>query len=463
MRQQTPSRENSDFTIAAEYQALYLCIHTPTSDFLKEYFPHDEAKAIFEAIRLLHDREEVITEASLFRESNSIDDSVDSSLVHTIYTYTTDITSSQAVLNTLKEASTKHNVKEITAKIVEKANSADPLDAQEISNLLYEAQDTLVNGQKKTIAKSLETCIDEYDKELENRLTGREHIFADSHMDSILIRKAAPGQLILIAGATGTGKSAFALSLINGMINNGLPVIYFSLEMDTISTMDRLIAMRTDVPVEEWYNKESIPALRKKLERERASLEKKLFKFIDDASVSLDQIQSIIRDFKLTYKTDYVCVYLDLVTQIRDFTTMKGQGTLANTIEFSVNRLNAMAKSEGVCFVSVAQLNREADSAKISSIEDIEAYRPSLNQIKNSHALGERSRTVLSVFRPKYYAERLFPDDENVDLMEDILEVQVLKQSQGAVGMVKKYLFDGKCFQLKPFVESEEDLSGIKF
>ncbi len=458
-----PSRENEDFTISAEYQALYLCIHTPTSEFLKEYFPHEEAQAIFEAIRTLRDREEVITEASLFRESNSINDSVDSALVHTIYTYTTDISSVTPILDTLKSASTKYNVKEITAKIVEKANSADPLDAQEISNLLYEAQDTLVNGQKKTIAKSLETCIDEYDKELENRLTGKEHVFADSHMDSILVRKAAPGQIILIAGATGTGKSAFSLSLINGMINNGIPVLYFSLEMDTISTMDRLISMRTDIPVEEWYNKESIPALRKKLEREKASLEKKPFKFIDDASVSLDQIQSIIRDFKLTYKTDYVCVYLDLVTQIRDFTTMKGQGTLANTIEFSVNRLNAMAKSEHVCFVCVAQLNREADSAKIGSIEDIETYRPSLNQIKNSHAMGERSRTVLSVFRPKYYAERLFPDDENVDLMEDILEVQVLKQSQGSVGMVKKYLFDGKCFQLKPFVESEEQLEDIKF
>ena len=40
--------------------------------------------------------------------------------------------------------------------------------------------------------------------------------------------------------------------------------------------------------------------------------------------------------------------------------------------------------------------------------------------------------------------------------MEDVMEVQVMKQNQGQAGTVKKYLFDGKCFQIKPLVESEE-------
>lgn len=453
----TKHRENSDYTIAAEYQALNLCIHTPATDFVKEYFPHEEAQDIFQAIQILKDKEERITASSLFREANLLNDSIDNSLINTIYEYHTDLSSLDSVLQTLKEASVKYRVRELASQIVDKTSSADPLDAQSLSNLIYEAQDTLVNGNKKIVSKTLEHCLEEYEKELNDRAAGKLYSFADTHLDSILLRKAAPGQIILIAGATGTGKSAFTLNIINGMINSSIPTMYFSLEMDTISTMDRLISMRTDIPTDEWYNKDSIPSLKRKLEREKELLKSKPFRLIDDATLSLDQIQSLIREFKMTYKTEYACIFIDLVTQVRDFTNLKGQGTLANTIEFSVNRLNAMAKSENVCFVCVSQLNRETDSAKLHSIEEIEAYRPTLNQIKNSHALGERSRTVLSVFRPKYYAERLFPEDEILPTMEDILQVQVLKQSQSAAGTVRKYIFDGSCFQIKPLLEDELD------
>jgi replicative DNA helicase len=452
------SRENEDFVISSEYSALHLCIHAPAiTDFSRDDFPHEEAQDLFEAIKLLRDREESITEASLFREANSLNDSVDSSLVKIIFNYKTDLSSLPEVLKVLKESSTKYKLKKQAEEIVERTSTADPLDQTSLSKILYEAQDTLINGTKKVIAKTAEQCLDEYSEELENRLTGKAYSFADIHLDEVLLRKAAPKQIILVVGSTGTGKSAFALNIINGMVNNNLPVIYFSLEMDTISTFDRLLAMRTGIPTEEWYNKESIPSLKKKLEKEREALSKKPFRFIDDASLGLDQMQSIIKEFKMTYKTDYACVFVDLVTQVKDFTNLKGQGTLANTIEFSVNRLNSIAKSENICVVCIAQLNRETDSAKLSSIDEIDNYRPSLNQVKNSHALGERSRTVVSVFRPKYYAERLFPDDETLDLMEDILEIQVLKQSQGVVGKIKKYMFDGPCFSLKPFIEEEEE------
>lgn len=460
------TRTNEDFVIASEYQALNLLANVEEDlKFTKSLFPHKEAKNIFEAIQLLRDRKEHITESTLFRESNALNSEIDNVLIHTIFTYKTDISSKDSILEHLKEASTKYQVKELSEKIVDITSSPEPLDQQAISNLLYEAQESLVNGQKKTLAKTLETCFEEYNEELDERLKGLRYTFGDAFMDKMLTRKASPGQAILIAGTTGTGKSAFTLYLINGMINMGIPCMYFSLEMDGISTMDRLLAMRTGIPVEEWYEPANINSLRRKMDREKDLLKDKPFRFIEDASLGLDQLQVMIREFKMTYKTSYACIYIDLITQVRDFTNLKGAGTLANTIEFAVNRLNALAKSENVCFVCVAQLNRETDSQKVSCIEDIETYRPTLNQIKNSNALGERSRVVLSVFRPKYYAERLFPDNEEVDLMNDVLEVQVMKQNQGGVGSISKYMFDGPCFQIKPFIESEEssELGNISY
>jgi replicative DNA helicase len=329
------------------------------------------------------------------------------------------------------------------------------LNHAEVSESLFNSLQILLTGNTPNDARTLEVCIDSYVEELLVRKEGRYHLFNDDFLDEHLTRKASPGQIIMIAGSTGTGKSAFVLNLVNGMININKPCIYFSLEMDTISTMDRLLSMRTNIPVSNFYTKgPDMDNIIKIVKGEKEALKDKPFRFIDNPMVGLDDIQSILRDFKMTYKVEYVTVFIDLITQVKEFVDMNSRNrTLASTIEMAINRLNAIAKMENVCFVCVAQMNRDADSAKIETIDELEQLRPSFNHIKNSGALGERARVVLSVFRPKYYALRLFPDMENSRLMEDILEVQILKQNQGISGIVGRYTFDGPCFRIEAIPE----------
>jgi replicative DNA helicase len=169
----------------------------------------------------------------------------------------------------------------------------------------------------------------------------------------------------------------------------------------------------------------------------------------------------LIREFKMQHKTDYAMVFVDLVTQVKDFVTLgfKGGSNLSTAVELAVNKLNAIAKKEGVCFVCIAQMNRDADSAKISDISEIPNLRPTLNNVKNSHALGERARVAIALFRPKYYADRLFPDHEAVQFMPDQLEAQVVKQSMGRVGIRGLYLFNGPMFKLTPIAQEEEPVA----
>jgi hypothetical protein len=83
--------------------------------------------------------------------------------------------------------------------------------------------------------------------------------------------------------------------------------------------------------------------------------------------------------------------------------------------------------------------------------------RPQLNHVKNSHALGERSRVDLSAFRAKYYAERYLQAIPEIDEMEDVLSVQILKQSQGKVGTMMDYAFEGEIFRCFPIDHQEVD------
>ena len=451
-------RENETFITAAEFQMLALFLKYPELELHKvdiSDFPHKEAQAIYQAINILREKKETITEGSLLREANILCDKVDIYSIKTLFEYQVDLSNFYEAYKVLQEGSIKYKVQNILKILQEKVSSPDFLNPEEASALLYEAQDTIQKGSRKVLAKTLEQCLDEYEEELLARKEKKKYIFGDIFLDKMLVKGASPGQIILIAGSTGAGKSTYALNLINGMINLGIPCIYFSLEMDTISTLDRLLAMRTEIPVENWYaSGNDINPLLKKVQEEKKNLENKPFRLVDDPEISISTIRNIIKEFKITYKVDYVCVYIDLITQIKDFIMLKKGGTLANTIEISVNQMNAIAKKENCCIVAIAQMNREADNIRITEIEDIDLLRPTINHVKNSHALGERARVVLSVFRPKYYAERFFPEHEELEYMQDILQIQILKQSQGVVGQIGKYLFDGPCFSIRPYIET---------
>lgn len=456
-------RLNENYLIASEYQVLKLFADDPDLD-LKDIsgtsFPHKKARSFYKAICLLHDLKETVNEGSLFREANRIDDSIDVTTTHTLMTYPVDLSNLTKAKEDLKEGSIKYKMDRYMKKIGLKLESSDALDHPTISSLLYEAQDVLVSGTRKTLSKTLEQLMSDYNKELERRKVGMYYPFYDSFLDAKLTKKAAPGQVILVAGSTGTGKSIYGLSLINGMVNNGIPCIYFSPEMDETSTMDRWLALRTKVPVSEWYKSGIwIDPLFLMVEQERKKVMNKPFRFVDEPTVGLDTILHLIREFKMTYRTDYVCVFIDLITQVKEFITLGiRNATLATVIEMAVNKLHAMSKRENVCFVCFAQMNREADSLRLNDLEEIDKLRPSLNHVKNSNALGERSRTVLSVFRPKYYAQRLFPTDPRVEFMHDDLQVQILKQSMGEVGVIGHYLFDGPTFSLTEIQNEGENI-----
>ena len=450
-----------DYTVMAEIQILAACIKYPDivmREISSSSFVHQETKDIYESIVELHENEEKITPESIFRQVNQKNRSVEFPFISYVFSTVQNVHESNipSALSILKEIRDK---KEAILKLKESIQTleAEKTDIQKVISSIYDAQDILYRNKSLTLTKTINDCFDMYLEELEERKKKR-YIFGDSFLDSHLLKGASPGQIILIAGATGSGKSTVCLNLINNMINLDIPSIYISLEMDLVSTMDRLLALRTGIPLENWYGDENtLNSLKQEVEKERKNLENKYFRLIDDPELSLSEIRTIIKDFKLSFKVDYVCVYIDLITQVKDFISVNKGYTLANTIEVATNRLNAIAKKENCCIVAVAQMNRDADSARVNSIDHIESLRPTINHIKNSHALGERARTVLSVFRPKYYAERLFPDSEELDFMEDILQIQILKQSQGKTGTVGKYLFDGQCFSIVPYVETDEN------
>lgn len=304
-----------------------------------------------------------------------------------------------------------------------------------------------------------------YHGTLVSRKLGESYSYGDYLIDRLIPTGSAPGQITTIFGSTGMGKSMFSLNLFSKQINKRIPAMYVTLEMDETTTMDRLIALRQRLPykyilmrnagesIDDVLNPDYIIDV---CDQEIRNLEKYRDKFfiVDQPGLSLNDLESLIADAKKRMGVDYLICTIDLWTMLHGVTSK------ATDIEDAVNRTSEIAKRQNVHLINVVQANREADKKAVASIENLDSLRiRTVNSIKNSGAIGERSRAVLSVFRPKHYAEILFPDDPQLEYMDDVFEVSLVKANNAQVGGIVKYLYDAECFRLCPFIEKEEDIS----
>lgn len=445
-----------------EQQVLKCLLSAPDKvyQFDRPYFQSDEGRALFHSIKSLYDDKVELTKTNVLAHASRKSKSVTEDVVDRIFEVEASIESFDYYFSILRKAFAKDKIsnKLLKETLVEVSSKGDDLNTDYIRSLVTDIEDNLrlIDG-KKSYLLTMDNMFTTYVDALHRRARGEyKFSYGDSHLDKSLTVGPAPGQITTLFAATGMGKSTYALSLVNKMINKQMPCVYISLEMDTISTMDRLIAMRRKIPVDMLYPRNQDDGLLVpdevfqivNEERQRLSNIDKFY-FVEESQLSLTDIETIVQEAAKRFRTDYFIVYIDLFTMLKEFS-----GEDARGYEDGINRQHYIAQRNNVHFFNVVQANRSADSARVASIDSISNLRPSLNTIKNSHAIAERSRVVISAFRKKYYAERLFPEaTDELRVMDDLLEIQLLKQSQGKVGHMVKYLFDGPKFTLTPYVE----------
>lgn len=461
-------KENNTTTriVQAEYRLLHCVLtHRECLDDARVtdgLFIHPSAKSIFNTICDLSKRGVAITKAELLQSCKDI--GVTPSVIDTIFNVDDVNPSLDTILPDLLNEQLKTKLIQRLDLIKESVNLNTDINTDDILKQLYECDDLVLHSTKNTSPlMNIEEWSNEYIEDLQQRKLGKKYTYGDLNLDEEMFKGAYPGAITTIAASTGSGKSTFVLNLMNNLIEQNTPCMYISLEMGAVDTMDRLIAMRKGIPNDELYNQGNIDSVIESVEEEKRNLlTRNKFYFVEDPSIDLTKLRSMIREFKQRTHEDYCLVAIDLLTQLKGFNVSANKGTSnAMSIELAMNDLNALAKEENVHIIGVVQFRRDSDSIKISSLDDLERARPTLGEIKNSGAISERSRVVLGIFRPKMVAERFRqaltePEQTALDNMSDIMEVQVLKNSAGNVGRIFKYMFDNQCFRLLPLVDETQ-------
>lgn len=425
-------------------------------------------KTISKAIDTLTKNGTPLTTDALYMESARNDSSITRDLIKNITESTAEsgeyITDIVKVLKDYKRTTSALDHLDHIKDVLSKNNVLTPEITQELRENFDAAEEQVLRNDEDSVKRimDLKEWGDQWQEDFKLRTNGKRYYFSEPVLDELVVDGPAPGTGGLLVAQSGMGKSTMVLKLVNGFINAGIPCMFFSLEMGSIATYDRLLANRLQIPYTEIVNPpdaETYQAIYDQVQQERQFLDNnKLFRFCEDANVSISELKKAIIKFQEQIGQKYCIVVLDLITMIQDFVTTKSGLGMPQTIELAINKMNALSKELGIHYIGTAQLNRAGESTAVTDPEDVLRFRPSRHQVKNSSALLERCRYVVSLFRKKYYLEQYFGDDEEIMDCEDIVELQILKQNNGKTPR-RCELFDGSTFSMtyKPDDENSGD------
>lgn len=456
--------DSSQAVVISEYRllnAIYLD-HSilDNTDYSEDLYIHTTCKAIHHAFVDLVKAGVPVTDMSIYNEASKYDMTISKDVIDQVIGINSEpVATIKDMVDTLKTAKKSLEAIDRLSKIhsVLALNSIlTPEIKESLREEFYEAEDLVLSNDEDNFKKALTTkeWTDMYVEAYKKRKDGKQYWFNEPVLDKIVVDGPIPETGGIIAAQSGMGKSTFVLNLVNKLIDSGIPCMYFSLEMGQISTMDRLLAARLQIPYSDIVNppdSETFYTVYQRILDEKKKLElNKNFRFSENPDISIASLKKEIKKFQNEIGQQYCIVILDLITMVKDFCIGSNSGaSLATTIEMAVNKMNALSKELKIHYIGTAQLNRTGESATITDIEDIDKLRPSRHQIKNSGALLERCRYAISLFRRKFYIDQNFPDDPVAQAEDDTIEVQLLKQSNGEC---KRYyeLFNGQCFTVTP-------------
>ena len=209
--------------------------------------------------------------------------------------------------------------------------------------------------------------------------------------------------LIIVAGDTSAGKTAWALSAARNMVLNGEPIAYYSMEMQHYQLTARILAMQSGVTSSAILYKPLSESDTHRIDIATAELASKNLYYDDKSLLSIDTIMASIRSLHLKYKIKGAYIdYLQIIDLGEGRNVSKEQAT-AN----AARKLKNLAKSLNIWIVALSQLSRR------NSRLDPDPT-PTMDRLRGSGQIAEAADTVLLVFRPEYYGTDIkFPKPYN--------------------------------------------------
>lgn len=232
------------------------------------------------------------------------------------------------------------------------------------------------------------------------------------------------GELIVLAARPAMGKTAVSLHFAKSAAKQRIPVVIFSLEMDSVSLFERFIASESNVHPSKLrsgnISKEELQAIDHSTGCVLYNLP---ITINDNAAINMSYIRSICRLHYRQGKCGLVIIdYLQLITE-----SSKGTRNREQEISRMSREAKVIAKELNIPVILLSQLNREVDKRPDK--------KPILADLRESGAIEQDADIVVFVHRPEYYG--ISVKDSSGHDIENYGELIIAKHRNGSVGTVK--------------------------
>ena len=379
----------------AHNKASFICEQLKEEDFIC-----NEAKMIFRKVKMLYEADIPIDAVSI------IDEQIDPADISIVINRIPTGANYQHYINVLLERSRLRRLLEIGEGLVRKSSGdTDSLQTineiqEQLTHLVYD-KDGFVNGSE---------MIQETEKPL-NKI----YHSGFSKYDTLFGGFFA-SDLIIIGARPSMGKTANAMSIILNMINAGIKVGFFSLEMSLRQIGQRFISMQSEIAHEcIKLNNVQDNDRHKYLDAIKTLRESNLV-VNDKAGLNVYEIKSQVRQLYNEGKIEIVFIdYLQLVYGTGN------EPSREREVTFIVQELKNLAKELQIPIVLLSQLNRATEMRANN--------KPKLSDLRESGSIEQIADVVILLYREYYYSQNVDDINENHMMIE--------KNRNGATGSIQ--------------------------
>lgn len=186
---------------------------------------------------------------------------------------------------------------------------------------------------------------------------------------------------VILAGATGVGKSGIAINLLDDLSRN-YPCVYFNFEMVEEELYQRLISINSKLNQKMLEQYETLPQKNMNVVNDAIDDISKRYIDIINHSSTLDKLRSFI----MSYKSDkHFIVFVDHVGLIG----VRAKNSYEKMTEVA-KELRKMSLDNNCTIIGLCQLNREATK---------NAKQPNLSMLRDSGELEQSASKVIFVWK----------------------------------------------------------------
>lgn len=380
------------------------------------------------------------------------------------------------------------------SKLTDIINDAKNKPIDDVSEFIGKsADDVLAIAQQRNVAEAksmkeisanvvahLVKQTKEFQEQKEDHIPGVTGVPTGYDRLNVLTKGWHKGDMIVVGARPSVGKTAFALNLLYKVAKTGKPVVFFSLEMSSISIAMRLLSLTSGLSTDEINKMEFLPGstvntllvdthgsdeIRSKAQKlQRGILELANCPiYIDDnpgskmmdISTKCKKLQNAILQER---KENIALVAIDYIGLITSPSKANAASRQQEVSDIS-RQIKQMARQLDVPVLALTQLSRESEKRT--------DHRPQMSDIRDSGSIEQDADMIFMLYREDYYTkQQKFDEGESEDQASNeadnspisTVNVALMKNRNGQTGSMT-FIFDKEhcSFNLADFDHPDEE------